>query len=149
MSRNASDLQQLPEKCVHLKPKDAKATKTDKDMTTAKAPKALAESFMRGYVVTLQPQLAPILENLGLQHIKLLSCAYNKTQQIKRMEDDDEYFPHSTCEEFKFHVTSEVKKIAEFNMLKKETELAVVEIQKTLRDKLLTITKSGKNLFPS
>jgi hypothetical protein len=51
-----------------------------------KPPKAVAESFIRSHVASLQPQLATILEKLGIQHLNLLAKADNKDTMISKME---------------------------------------------------------------
>ncbi len=101
---------------MHRKGDDT--TKTNKDMTTAKAARALANSFIHAYVLKLQPQLSPNWH----QHVQLLSHAYNNIQQIKRLEDDKSYFHWSTHVEFKLHIRIKVKKSAAFTTLQMETE---------------------------
>mmetsp|Transcript_39539 Transcript_39539/g.80665 ORF Transcript_39539/g.80665 Transcript_39539/m.80665 type:complete len:113 (-) Transcript_39539:536-874(-) len=68
-------------------------------------PKSLAEAFIRSHVASLHPQLASILEKLGIDQVHRLQSVYNKQTQSARMEDDSEFIPRSARLEFKFHMT--------------------------------------------
>jgi hypothetical protein len=87
-----------------------------------KPPKALAESFIRSHVVSLQPQLATILEKLGIQHLNLLAKAYNKATVIHRMESDPAFIPRSARLEFTLHMSKKAEATAEYQALHEETE---------------------------
>jgi hypothetical protein len=111
------------------------------------APKTLAESFIRGHVASLQPQIATILEKLGCQHIQLLAKLDNKTKQVTRMEEDDEFTPRSARVEFQFHMSKEATESAEFASLKEKTELDLTAFRKTLKGHIIEATRIERNII--
>lgn len=123
---------------------DATASEPDssrKDDATRKPPKALAEAFIRSHVASLQPQLATILEKLGIQHLNLLAKADNKDTMITKMESDPSFIPRSARLEFTLHMSKKAEATAEYQALHEETERMLQQIRLGLKQKVIAATK--------
>ena len=104
-------------------------------------PKSLADSLIRRHVASLQPQLATILEKLGLSHIDLLHKLHSKKLQIDRMESSDEFIPRSARIEFMFHMSKAAGERPEFIALKEETDHRISEFRSFLSAQIIKATK--------
>ena len=72
----------------------------------ALTPKGTALQSVRTYASTLRKHLSPIILNAGETNINLTHSWTSKVRQLKKMEDDDDYLPHSTRNvDFEFRVT--------------------------------------------
>jgi hypothetical protein len=78
---------------VHFDATLANAPSGEIKSASASTPKAIADAFIKTHVTSLQPQLASILEKLGLQYLDLLHSLYNKKSQISKMESNEEFIP--------------------------------------------------------
>lgn len=107
----------------------------------ASTPKAIADSFIKTHVASLQPQLASILEKLRLQHLDLLHSLYNKETQITRMERIDEFIPRSARIDFKFHMSKNAEERPEFLALQEETNSHIADFRNFLRGQIIKATK--------
>jgi hypothetical protein len=104
-------------------------------------PIALADSFVKKHVMSLQPQLASILEKLGLQHVALLHKLQNKKVQITRMEGDEEFIPRSARIDFGFHMSKRAEERPEFLALQEETNSHITDFRKFLRQQIIKATR--------
>jgi hypothetical protein len=104
-------------------------------------PKALADNLIRRHVVSLQPQLASILEKLGLAHVDLLHKLHNKNLQVTRMESSDDFVPRSARIDFKFHMSKTAEERPEFIALQEETNTQITEFKKFLTCQIIKATK--------
>jgi hypothetical protein len=112
-----------------------------------KPPKTLAESFIRSHVVSLQPQLATILEKLGIQHVNLLAKAHSKATVIQRMEADPSFIPRSARIEFSINLSKKAEATAEFQTLHAETERMLQDFRLGLRRQVISAAKIEYNVL--
>ena len=108
-------------KCIHIDATAKEPNSSRKDDTVRKLPKTLAETFIRSHVASLQPQLASILEKLGIQHVSLLAKAHNKDSVISQMESDPAFIPHSARLECTLNMSKKAEATTEFQILHEET----------------------------
>ena len=130
----------------------AAAMPTGEDSTTAvgkpsSSPTAMAESFVRKHVQSLHPQIATILERLGLRHLKLLVKANNKAKHIRRMTDDQDFVPRSARVDFEFHVSKPAEESPEFTALREDTNDLITAFQRSLTQKILAATRLEHNIL--
>ena len=128
------------------------AMPTGEDSTTAVgqpsgSPTAMAESFIRKHVQSLHPQIATILERLGLRHLKLLVTANNKAKHIRRMTDDQDFVPRSARVNFEFHVSKPAEESPEFTALREDTNDLIAAFQRSLTQKILAVTRLEHTLL--
>eukprot|EP00957_Ditylum_brightwellii_P077276 5872667-Ditylum_brightwellii.AAC.1 len=82
------------------------------DINTAskrQPPKALTYSFIKGQIVTLQTEIATLLETLGTQHVDLHSKALQKQKQLDWLLNNEDLIPKLAHIDFNFHVTKAAK----------------------------------------
>ena len=137
----ATNSNQSPNKRVRFDATSAHAPNGDPLTATASTPKAIADSFITNHVVSLQPQLASILEKLGLQHLDLLHVFHNKKSQLTRMESNEEFIPRSARIEFKFHMSKNAEERPEFLALQEETDSHIATFRIFLRGQIIKATK--------
>jgi hypothetical protein len=122
-----------------------KRTRFDASASAGKAeatpPKALAANQVKAYIVSLQQDIGSILEKRGLNHISLQAKALNKSFHITKMEDDEEFIPHSARIEFTYKMSKKAEEKPEFIALQEETIPLIVHIRKQLKTKVLAATK--------
>ena len=106
-----------------------------------KSAKITAETFISSHVMSLQPQIASILERLGTKNLDMLHKLDNKEKQLKRMEDDPTFIPCSARIEFQFHMSNTAEESLEFIALRDETEAHVVTFRSTLKNQIIKATK--------
>jgi hypothetical protein len=110
--------------------------------TTAKQPPhALAESFIRRFTASLHPDLAPITERLGKEHILLLSKLDNKKIQVQRMVDNADLIPRSARLNFKLSVSKRAEQRQEFETLQEETAALLETYKQGLKEQIIKATK--------
>ena len=87
-----------------------------------KAPLSTAESTVSTHLASLQPNLAPILEKSALDCIRSQAKAFNKANQITRMQNDVDFIPRRSARvAFKFNVSAAAEKSSAFISLKNDT----------------------------
>ena len=106
-----------------------------------KAPKALAIAFVKSHAASLQPQVASILEQLGISHLNLLSKKYNKDTQIQKMEQNKEFLPRSARIDFTLNVSEKATSSAQFQQLVADTETKTQEFCFFLKKQIIAATK--------
>jgi hypothetical protein len=134
-------------KRVRIDAMASEPTSSRKDDSTRKPPKALAESFIRSHVASLQPQLATILEKLGIQHLNLLAKADNKDTMISKMESDPAFIPRSARLDFTLHMSKKAEATAEYHALHEETEKLLQSIRLGLKRQVIAATKIEYNVL--
>ena len=58
-------------------------------MAARQSPKQRAEAYICAHTASLQPEIANILQKLGLKNLQILHRMYNKKKQIDRMDEDE------------------------------------------------------------
>ena len=105
------------------------------------APRSLAASFVCQHTSSLHPQVAPILEHMGLAHIHSLAKLHNKSLQVSKMEPQADFIPRSARVDFKLFMSTEAKSTAEFDELNATTTAYLLEVQQKLKEKVIAATK--------
>ena len=92
-------------------------------------PRALEESFLQGYIEALHPQVSAVLKKIGIDFIKILTKKYNKSKQIQKMNENEDFFPKSARSGFKLFLSPRALLKVEYAELEKQTREAVLEAQ--------------------
>jgi len=125
-----------------------KRAKTDKSASvpTSDAPKqptameAANECVVR-HIATLKPTLQPILEEVAMDHIRILVKAENKRFHISKMEDEEDFIPRSARLKFDLNVSKRTDELPEFKTLKGSTEVSIMDFQKKLKADIIAATR--------
>jgi hypothetical protein len=116
-------------------------TDTNKAEMSCSTPLALAESFIRSSVSSLQPELCTIVEKLGKEHILLLCKLDNKKTILKKLTDNEDVIPRSARIEFKLSGSKRTEQRPEFIALAEETSTLVIGYRKALRGQVIKSLK--------
>jgi hypothetical protein len=131
--------------CVGETTPDPKQTWFDETEThgtgNALTPKSMAAFTSKQYIVTLQPNIESINENLGLQHFGLQAKALNKCFHISKMEEDGDVIPRSARSDFNLRVSAKTEKTQELISLEADTAVFIEQVRKTFKDMVIKATK--------
>ena len=110
-----------------------------------KTPLARAEEHIIGSTASLHEGIATLLLDLGKSHLAISHRAYNKVQNIKRMQDDEEYVPVSARIAFRLQVAKEAEESQEYIALQEETAQFIKGMRLELKKRVITCAKIELN----
>ena len=110
-----------------------------------KTPLARAEEHIIGTTASLHEGIATLLLDLGKSHLALSHRAHNKVQNIKRMQDDEEYVPVSARIAFRLQVAKEAEESQEYIALQEETAQFIKGMRLELKKRVITCAKIELN----
>ena len=108
---------------------------------TASTPMATARESLKTSVESLQPEIATILLRLGTDFLLCSHKKYIKSQQVKKIEDDEEFIPKSARVKFELKCSKLVEQDEEYISLAADTAIIVQTFQQDLRAKILSTSK--------
>ena len=108
---------------------------------TASTPMATARESLKMSVESLQPEIATILLRLGTDFLVSSHKKYIKSQQVKKIEDDEEFIPKSARVKFELKCSKLVEQDEEHISLAADTAIIVQTFQQDLRAKILSTSK--------
>ena len=106
-----------------------------------KTPKSISLAFISTHVESLQLPIATILTKIARDHLDILHKLHHKLSQSQRMESDDDFIPQSARLEFTLNVSKKATEDPKFLTLKENTDIAVAEFRKVLRNSIIEATK--------
>ena len=106
-----------------------------------KTPKSISLAFISTHVESLQLPIATILTKIARDHLDILHKLHHKLSQSQRMESDDDLIPQSARLEFTLNVSKKATEDPKFLTLKENTDIAVAEFRKVLRNSIIEATK--------
>ena len=112
----------------------AAATPSD---TAVKTPMDQAKATINASVVSLRPELATILVRLGEEYVLCLHKQNSKTEQVDKLEKDDDYVPISARVKFSLRNSKLVEQEQDYQTLVTDTATLVQNFQKDLKSILL------------
>jgi len=104
-------------------------------------PKSISLAFISTHVESLQLPIATILTKIARDHLDILHKLHHKLSQSTRMESDDDFIPQSARLEFTLNVSKKATEDPKFLTLKENTDIAVAEFRKVLRNSIIEATK--------
>lgn len=121
------------------------ATTTTKTTTMATSaidnhlpPKVVAEQHIENYAASLHQQLAPIVTNLGKEHIILLSKRDMKEKAIRRLVDDDNFIPRSARFNFSLNVSKRTETMPAYIALRNRAKEIVDQCGRDLKQLIIS-----------
>ena len=109
--------------------------------TAATTPMGKAKATIQASVESLRPELATILTRLGNEYILCLHKEYSKSEQVTKLETNDDYIPISARVKFSLQNSKLVEQEEDYKTLVAETNDLVEAFQKNLKSKILAATK--------
>ena len=100
--------------------------------TAATTPMGKAKARIQASVESLRPELASIFTRLGNEYILCLHKEYSKSEQVNKLETDDDYIPISARVKFSLRNSKLVEQEEDYITLVSETNDLVTTFQKDL-----------------
>ena len=111
------------------------------DKEKAQSPTAVATAHIKAHTVSLQHQIAELLETIGTEYIRLQAKTINKVLQIDRLEGDDALIPHSAKSNFTLRVSKQAEQEADFIELKTSLQPLTEQFQQDCKRKIIAAAK--------
>ena len=116
----------------------AAATPLDNAVST---PMGEAKASIQAFVASLWPKLSTILARLGNEYLLCLHKEISKSEQVTKLENEDDYIPISARVKFSLRNSKLVEQEEDYKTLVAETNDLVEAFQKNLKSKILAATK--------
>ena len=107
----------------------------------SKDPLACAEKHITSTLWSLQPGLAAILLDHEKASLKRLHKLYNKSIQVEKMEQDDNFFPCLVRFEFQLHCTKATKQRKGYSALQEKVKESLTTMKRAFKDHVVKATK--------
>ena len=115
----------------------ASGANPDDDAGQSKTPLATAILFVRNHLVSLQPPIAEILEEAGIEYIRHQSKMISKHRQIKRFSLDPELIPRSAKSAFSLRVMKRAETDPDMIQVMADIIPIVDQFQQACKSKIL------------
>lgn len=127
-------------------PKRARIDPSVADPNTKKhtSPLSAAKEHIGCHIGSLHDGIADLLLTRGIDYIDIMHKIFNKQKNIKRMEDDEDYIPHSARVAFKLTVIKDAEEMDEFKALEKRNDTFKETVQKQLKKHIIECAKIEK-----
>jgi hypothetical protein len=109
----------------------------DDDAGQPKTPLATAILFVQNHLVSLQPPIAEILEEAGVEYVRHQSKVISKQRQITRFSTDAELIPRSAKSAFTLRVMKRAETDPDMIQVMADIIPIVDQFQKACKDKIM------------
>ena len=122
--------------------KRSRTTSGDKTAETKTlSPLQIADNIISNASRILHKQIAPMVEESGKRHLRILIKTFKKSNIVRHMEEDETSFPQSVELKFNLDVDKMTEKSEDFKVLKEETDEVILDFKMKLKTKVITSAK--------